>query len=503
MLLLRKYARGGVITAITQPPLERIVTLSITKYPSGRKEADEDEVPEIRHTTLVIELLGSHSNVILLDEQSQIMDAIRRVSHDQRRPIQPHIAYTPPLAPPATGDPRAATTAGVAALAGGAQPSIAKALVSAYRGVSPLVAREAVARATGDPDTTWAAAPSADALAAELSALFAAPAAPSLALEDGVPVAFAAYHLDHYPEVMAVDSISAAIERYFTEAPTVNEQALGHAARRAALLRRVEEVRTRWTRQHEALSRELERANALDQLRWEGEMIFAYLHTLAPGQTTMEVEGRTIKLDPLKTAVENAQSRFRAYDKAKGALGGVPERLAETAAQLSYIDETVTLLELAESFDVITGIERELEGQGLLKTVGGKRPPRGPRSQPLRVVSSEGVPIVVGRSAGQNDEVTFKLAQPDDTWLHARGVPGAHVIIRQAGAVGDQTLLEAAGLALYFSKARNQPAADVSVCLRRDVRKVAGGPPGLVTLRQERTLRTRPLAPEAVGKPGA
>ncbi len=155
---------------------------------------------------------------------------------------------------------------------------------------------------------------------------------------------------------------------------------------------------------------------------------------------------------------------------------------------------------MAEGFDAISGIEREVEQQGLLKPQPGNRTARAPRAQPLHLRSSEGVPILVGRSAGQNDEVTFRLAQPDDIWLHARGVPGAHVVIRTDGAVGDQTLIEAAGLALYFSKARNQPAADVSLCRRRDVRKVAGGPPGLVTLRNEHSLHVHPLAPGDIGR---
>ncbi|MBA3947884.1 MAG: NFACT family protein [Herpetosiphonaceae bacterium] len=498
LLLLRKYIKSGVITAIEQPPLERIVALSITKYPRGRKdgEDDDDDVLEERRTTLLIEVLGGRSNVILLDEGGHIMDAVRRVSHDQRRPVQPHILYTPPPPQPAQGDPRTAQADQLRALLSSGPTDVAKSLTSAFRGVSPLVAREALFRATGTvapintPDLPFAA------IAAELTALYGAPHVPSLALEGELPVAFAPYHLDQYPLVERCTSISEAMERFFA----VYAKTAAHATRRAALATRLAAVRLRYERQRDALARELERARAIDDLRWEGEMIYAYLHTITPGQTQLSVEDRLISLDPAQTPVENAQARFRAYDKAKGALAGVPEHLAAAEAQLAYLDETLTLLELAEGFDAISGIEREMEQQGLLKPQAGNRSARGPRAQPLHLRSSEGLPILVGRSAGQNDEVTFRLAQPDDVWLHARGVPGAHVVIRADGAVGDQTLLEAAGLALYFSKARHQPAADVSLCRRRDVRKVAGGPPGLVTLRNEHSLHVRPLAPADIGR---
>jgi predicted ribosome quality control (RQC) complex YloA/Tae2 family protein len=209
------------------------------------------------------------------------------------------------------------------------------------------------------------------------------------------------------------------------------------------------------------------------------------------------VEGKVIRLDPSKTPVENAKARFREYDKAKGALAGVPERLASTEQHLAYLEETLALLELADSFEAISTIERELLEQGLLARRSSQ--PKGPRSGPLRLRSSEGVPILVGRSAGQNELVTFEYAQNEDLWLHARGVPGAHVVVRADGPVGDATLLEAAGLAAYFSKARNSTSTEVSLCRRRDVRKVPGGPPGLVTIRNERSIRVSPLAPDRVG----
>ena len=493
LLLLRKYVRNGVVTAVEQPDLERVVVLSITKYPGGRKDAGEDDLPEERGCELVVELVGPRANIILVDDDNLILEAVRRLPGDSGgRVIMPRTAYTLPPRPPNRLDPRGATDGGVGeAFARPGDP--ARALAAVYYGVSPQLAREALARAgvAGGPVDRAAM----DAVADELRALFAEPFAPSLAYEGEDIVAFAPYLMRQYADVRPVESMSRALELFYESA----ERITGHAQRRDRLLAQLRDVRVRFERQREALERELERARALEQLRWEGEMIFGYLHTLTPRQTVLEVEGKQIKLDPKKTPVENAQARFREYDKAKGALAGVPERLESTLAQLSYLDETLTLLELADSFETIAAIEREIGEQGLLGT--HERRAKGPRGAPMRLRSSEGATILVGRSALQNEEVTFQYATASDLWFHARGVPGAHVVVRVEGPVGDGTLLEAAGLAAYFSKARGSTSAEVSLCERRHVRKVPGGPPGLVTIRNERTIRVPPLAPADIRPP--
>lgn len=497
-LLLRKYVRNGIITAVEQPDLERILVLSIIKHPAPRKDADDDEDDEIledRRCELICELLGQRANLILVDDDNLILDAVKRIPTDgTRRSIMPRTVY---VAPPKPGgvfqrrDPRSVTPNGIGALLdpGSGGRDLGKAIISAYAGVSPQQAREVIVRATGQPTVAIDPSLPVAAIADALRALWTPPFTPSLAYEHDAPIAFAPYLMQQYADVRPVGSISAALEAYYAAA----EQLTAHAQRRDALAQRLGDVRERMQRQHDALSRELVRAEALDQLRWEGEMIFAYLHELEPGQTTLTVEGKSIKLNADRTPIENAQARFREYDKAKGALAGVPERLAATEGQLAYLDETLALLELAEGFDAITTIEREVEEQGLIK--GNSKAMRGARTAPLRLRSSDGLPILIGRSAGQNEDVTFKQARPDDLWLHVRDQPGAHVVIQTDGAVPDRTLAEAAGLAVYFSKARASTSAEVIVTQRRHVRKIAGGPPGLVSVRNEQAIRAAPLAP--------
>jgi predicted ribosome quality control (RQC) complex YloA/Tae2 family protein len=494
VLLLRKYVRNGIVNRVEQPALERSVVLSILKRPPPRKdERDEDDTDVELCSELVIEVLGQRANIILVDDNNLILDAVKRVpGDDRRRSIMPREPYLAPPRPRVQRDPRTATARDVAMLATGTERDLVKAIVGAFGGVSPQQAREVIVRAVGEPveavsnDLPW------DRLADVLRALWTE-RVPSVAYEDEQPVAFAPYHMQQYADVHAASSISAALETYYAATQTIT----AHAQRRDALRQRIEDVRERWERQREALRRELVRAEALDRLRWEGEMIFGFLYQIEPEQRELVVEGDTIKLDPAKTPVENAQARFREYDKAKGALAGVPERLAQTDAQIAYLDDTLALLQFADSYDNIAAIERELQEQGVLKMEGG-RSPRGPRAQPLRLQSSDGMAIYVGRSAGQNDEVTFRIAQAGDLWLHAREVPGAHVVVKGGPDVPERTLHEAAGLAAYFSALRNSTSGDVVVTERRHVRKVAGGPPGLVTYRNERTLRAAPLAPDTL-----
>ena len=497
VLLLRKYVRNGVINRIEQPPLERSVVLSILKRPPPRKdERDEDDTDVELCSELVIELLGQRANIVLVDDNNLILDAVKRVPGDERRrSIMPREPYIAPPRPRMQRDPRQAIARDLAALATGTERDLVKAIVGAFAGVSPQQAREVIVRAVGQPveavtnDLPW------DKLADALRMLWTE-RAPSVAYEDERPVAFAPYHMQQYADVRAATSISAALETYYAATQTITS----HAQRRDALRQRIEDVRDRWQHQHDALSRELAKTASLDRLRWEGEMIFGFLHGIEPEQRELIIEGETIKLDPDKTPVENAQARFREYDKAKGALAGVPERVAQTDAQLAYLDDTLALLQFANSYDNIAAIEREVSEQGLLKADGNKKTPRGPRAQPLRLQSSDGITIYVGRSAGQNDDVTFRIAQADDLWLHARDVPGAHVVIKADRAVPDHTLAEAAGLAAYFSAGRNATTVDVVVTERRHVRKVAGGPPGLVRYRNERAVRVAPLAPDALAQ---
>ncbi|MFV9507462.1 MAG: Rqc2 family fibronectin-binding protein [Oscillochloridaceae bacterium umkhey_bin13] len=535
LLLLRKYVLGGRIVAIEQPALERVVLCSIVKAPAIRNrrgpadpalEADEAEfdedaeaeldapetapwLPQERlvepaeplRCELIIEPQDRRSNLILVDDDNRILDSIKRVTpRMSSRVIMPRQIYE---LPPALErrDPTRATAAGIAALADEGERDLARALVKAYRGLSPQTARELVFRVLGrtkvsvdEPDLPHFS------LAARLRDLMSAPPEPCLLLGPDGPLGYAPYALTHVPGATALPSMSAVLDAFYQARETVT----GHAQRREALTQQLAGARERIARQYDQLATELERAQGLERLRWEGEMIFAFLHSLQPGQTSLVIEGETITLDPRQTSVEQAQERFRQYDKAKSALAGLPERMEATALRLQSLDELVALLQLSDEYNQIEQLAQEAEELGYLREhpdPTAKRRPRPPKARPLRVLAPDGHEIAIGRSARQNEEVTFRIGRPEDLWLHVRTIHGSHVILRTGGREpSEPTLLLAAGLAAYFSQARAEPLVEVDICRRALVRKIPGGPPGLVTYRAERTVRVAPLPPEATSQ---
>jgi predicted ribosome quality control (RQC) complex YloA/Tae2 family protein len=235
--------------------------------------------------------------------------------------------------------------------------------------------------------------------------------------------------------------------------------------------------------------------------RW-GEAILANLWTLQQGQASLEWMGETIPLDPEIAPKDTAQVYFGRYRKAGRGLEQIEELKRVAASEVAYLDQQIALAAVAVRFDDIEALRHEWERLGPSARSGNGRErfkERRPGKTRIAPIAHEsGALIYVGRTASQNEEVTFGMAGPDDYWLHARGVPGAHVVIKLhpgQESAPDSVLEHAAGYAAYLSASRNDSAVEVDVCRRRDVRKLKGGGPGLVTYRNERTIRVRPLSP--------
>ncbi|NTV64204.1 MAG: fibronectin/fibrinogen-binding protein [Oscillochloris sp.] len=523
LLLMRKYLLGGRIVGIEQPPLERMLLLSIAKREETRNtrrgmedggqgiegtedgdgfedDASDEDLAEASpndiRCDLIVEPMDRRSNIILIDDNNVILDSVKRVTpRMSHRVVLPRQVYELPPAQEKR-DPARATGEGLAALRELFSGDLGKALVSSYRGVSPQVAREAIFRSLGrasarvDEELPWYS------LAAHLRELFSAPWQPWIVPGPAGPAAYAPYHLSHLPGGEPCAGISLALDSYYA----AREALTGHTQRRDALAQQLGAAHERLTRQHTQIAGELRKANELESLRWEGEMIFAFLHELRPGQAALTVEGRTISLEPRRSPVEQAQERFKAYDKAKSALAGLPERMRAVQIRIDGLEELRALLLLSDDFDQIEQIALEAEELGYLHEhpdpLAARRKHKPAKARPLQLMSSDGFGIAVGRSARQNEEVTFQIGKVDDLWLHARGVHGAHVIVRCGGReVPETTLAEAAGLAAYFSQAGSEAAVDIDICRRALVRKIAGGPPGLVSYHAERTLRAAPRKP--------
>ncbi len=489
LLRLRKCAEGGHLTRVQQPPHERLLRLTI----DGADGA----------VTLIAEVMGRLSNIVLVEEDGTILECARRVRSGQNRyrVVLPGYPYTPPP-PQQKADPSGLSAGHLARLlaGAGAEQTLWKRLVAVLSGTSPLLAREVVHRACGD---AGAADADPQVLLEHLQALLRLPETrewqPSVALAEGAILAYAPYALTQYEEWQPRPSISAAMADYYRqEHKTIRPQdpAGAYAVAKARVADLIAAARERQTRKQDALLRSQPGPGMLEGLRHKGELLLAYAGEVSPGQTELvvnlgEEEPRVhIALDPTLSPIENAREYFRRYEKAKSAAAAVPELLAEVDEELAYLGQLSTDLALAEDQPGIAAVESALAEAGHVPRVTQVR---HPATGPLRVVSEEGLVILVGRNSWQNEEVTFRLGAAQDLWLHAQGIPGAHVIIRtEGGEVPAATLERAARLAAYFSAARQNDNVPVDYTLRRNVHRRRGGRPGQVTYKGQRTITVRP-----------
>jgi len=481
LLLLRKHVRGGYLSGVRQPPFERILHLDV----SG---------PE-KTVTLTIETMGRHANIILVDEDGQVLDSIKRISArlSRVRPMLPGTQYVPPPAQDKL-DPADVTEYALCEMtdASRAGQPVWRALVNGIRGISPLLAREIVYRAAGTieeccGDVTQIT-PLLDAYQTLMEHAWDHRWEPCVASEEGEVAVYAPYRLTQYAEWEATATVSSAIDRY--EQALQSADAYGPVRRKVLAL--LDEARTRVRSRLEALKRQLLPQEELDRLRLSGQMILGYAHAVQRGQSELaaqvDPEGppMRIALDPDRSAVENAQAYFERYEKAKAATAGIPALIQKARYELAYLDQLDTDLELSSNRPEIDEVRSALIEAGYTPR---KRHTQMQRGQPLRLTSADGLTILVGRSARQNHEVTFRQASPDDLWLHAVDMPGAHVVVKSGGQqVPRATLERAAELAAYYSAARGEGHVLVAYTERRHVRPIRGAGPGMVTYRNEETI---------------
>lgn len=507
-LLLRKYVRGARLTAIEQPDLERILRWRFSG-PEGVVD-------------LVCEIMGRLSNLVLLDADGAILDAAKRIPAriNRYRVILPGVAYEPPP-PQDKAHPLAISAAALGRAMALRHGSVHRRLVDAVLGVSPLVAREIVHRALGSAEAPWPL--EGDALArlhAELQALMRLPQThawqPSVGyqVQQGrrIAIAYAPYlltHLDAYESIASVAE-AASLSLGAMRPPDPYAQA------RAALASQVQEQLARQRAHLISLQQAAVAPGELEELQFQGNAILAMAWDIAPGQSSLTVtraqvtgddgpnadEPVVIPLHPDLSPAENAQRIFRDYRKRVAAAEHIPPRIAQVEAEIAYLEQLLTDVALAEDRPALDQVALALQEAGYTRAQRRPRAAR-PESGPLRVRAGDGSLILVGRNSRQNDEVTFRQSSPTDLWLHVRGAPGAHVIVRGgAQPVSDEALTWAAGLAAYYSALRHEAQVPVDVTERRHVRRIPDGRPGMVTYRQERTLLVAPISPEDVDEEG-
>jgi predicted ribosome quality control (RQC) complex YloA/Tae2 family protein len=380
--------------------------------------------------------------------------------------------------------------------------------------MSPLLAREIAFRAQGHPRAKIGSierlTPLLQVIAELLSPLQSGSWQPTVVLVDGEPEAYAPYPIKHLGEPKPMPTISRAIEAYFYRVASAHavDGADPYAAAKRPVREAISSARTRLERRRASLVRSLNEAAKVDRWRQWGEWILAYAHTIARGDKELVADTGTgevlhIPLDPGLSPADNAQAYFDRYRRAQRAARRTPQRLEELDLALQDLDQLETDLELVANRPEINQIRRILIEEGYLRS-GKARSPRTDRKAPLSLVAHDGSTILVGRNSRQNDQVTFRQAKAEDWWFHARGVPGAHVIVRSQGQpLSPETVRQAAGVAAYFSRLRDEPDVPVDYTQRRHVRRIPGAAPGLVTYSQEQTIRVRPQGPDEISTAAA
>lgn len=495
-MLLRKRLTGGRITAIEQPDLDRVLRITL--------EA-RDELGDTVSLSLVTELMGKHSNICFLNQTETILDCSRHVGAGMSsvRILLPGIVYTPPPPQEKINPLYAEEDMFFDALQG--RGSVHKLLSSRFFGLSPDCARQMTSRWSGETELDVQSLSDTDrrALARYLYRVYQSFGqgvfSPTIVFNQfREPVAVYAFEPACTAETCeTMKSMSAAIDAFYAQ-----RDVLERFRRRSSSAQRV--LQNHLDRSYKRLAaadQALHQDEDLEQLRLNGELILSSAHALSRGLKTAKVMNyyldppveSIVELDERLSPQENAQRYFKRYQKGKAARALATEQKEKALEEIAYLEGQQDNLNKCATDAELAEIREELVREGYLKPENTRvKPQKIQPSQPLKARSSDGLEIYIGRNNQQNDALTLRFARSEDWWLHTKNIPGSHVIVRCEGELPEKTLLEAAMLAAYYSKARSSASVPVDYCLRKFVKKPSGARPGMVIYTTNRTIYVTP-----------
>ena len=495
-MLLRKHLSGGKLMAIRQDGLERVISLDFECT---------NEIGDIVTNTLIAEIMGRHSNIILVRD-GRVIDSVKRITDDisSVRRVLPGIQYE---APPRQDrlclldcEPEQVLNA-----IADSPERLCKKLSAVLEGVSPILTREIAWYSAKDVDAVCSALSDSarDRLRFILgrikSALSGGECSFTVVSEPGGRKKdFCFINIEQYSTSMVIshaDSANGLLDDFFSSQDRTERT----RQRAHDLLKLLMNSYERVSRKLELQKKELAECSEREAFRVRGDLINANIWRLEKGQTKAVLEDFTtgepveVQLDPRLTPAQNAQKYYTEYRKLDTAEKKLTELIAKGQQELVYIDSVFDAASRTDSEMDLAEIRRELREQGYIK--GGVRADEKVKktSDPLHFRSSEGFEILVGRNNRQNDQLTLKTAKAADIWLHTQGIAGSHVIIRTEGKQpGEQTLFEAAQLAAFHSKGRSGSGVPVDYVAVKFVKKPAGAKPGMVIFTNNRTLYVTP-----------
>ena len=502
-MLLRKHIGSGKITAVEQLGLERIVRIETTQL---------NELGDIAPRALYTELMGKYSNIIFTDENDVILDSMRRVpaSVSSLREVLPGRPYFVPEKLQKTNPLELSETNFTAALTAQGSLPLDRALSSAFSGISSLIAQEVLFRTSLEPREVFGglSAEKRNALYSVFSSLMEAVRTerfePVMYLRDEVPVEFSALPLETLKaeglEARRYTSVSELLYSYYA----LRAESSRMRQKSSDLRRLVQNHLERSQRKRILQEKQLADSQKKEKYRVYGDLLNSYAYQIPAGADHYVAENfydenrpLRIPLDKNLSPAENAKKYFDRYAKLKRTELAVGAELEKTVQEEAHLASVLTALELATEESDLAEIREELAAFQYVKrqrAQKGKRPQKI-QSHPLHFRSSDGFDIFVGKNNYQNEELTFKVASGSDWWFHAKGMPGSHVIVKANGQeLPDRCFEEAAALAAYYSKGRDQDKVEIDYLQRRNVKKVNGAPPGFVIYNSNWSMMAKPRA---------
>ena len=500
-MLFRKYIQGGIITEISQINFERIIKISVESF---------DELKEKTTKDIYIEIMGRHSNIILV-QNSKIIDSIKRIppSVSRVRQLLPNMTYELPPAQDKINPIKGTSIKSFINILREFDGPIYKGIYSKFLGISPSVAKEICHRANLNPNDNGN-----DKTRDELSVLYRIFSDlftnikkdeynPCIVIDENVDkvIDFSCINLSYLDgnKFIKNDSISQIIEDYYK-----TKDFKERVNQRTADLRKSISIKLeRLYHKQKKIEKELRDADNADEFKVKGELLTSYIYMIQKGMESVEVanfydpnySNIRIALNKNLTPSENAQKYFKKYNKLKTAKIELTSQIAICNEEIEYLENIMLGIENCENLEELDDIKDELIKLGYAKAPFRYKAKKDidPTTKPNQFTSSDGFTILVGKNNKQNDYLTLRIADPEDLWMHTKNIPGSHVIIKCAGKeVPDNTLLEAATLAAYFSKARLSSQVPVDYTMKKHVKKPSGSKPGMVIYETNSTIYVTP-----------
>jgi predicted ribosome quality control (RQC) complex YloA/Tae2 family protein len=496
-MLLRKHISGGIVKSIDFYDYERIIGIVIEK---------RTEMGDLENRTLMVEVMGKYSNIILLNQSSTILDSIKHIdfSISSKREVMPARPYEMP--PPQDKISLEALMENDFNDFLKTDTVISKHLLSSIKGFSPALINEILHRAGIETETLCKklSYDNIDALRAILYDLLNTiennEFNPCIVydIDDGTkPVDFHSILLTHHINIRKIDSILDTLGVFYTD----KDRYIRLKQKKSDLLRIINTKIKSVQKKINIHTNNISKNENYDKHKEYGDLILSNLYTIKEGMRSCDVQNYytetnemiNITLDPNLNPQDNAQVYYKKYTKSKSRFENANKQLKIAVNELRYLESVLMSLELSTEYNEINEIKEELIKQEIVKKSSKKSRESFEESNPLKYISTDGDIIMVGKNNRQNDYLSTRYSSPKDLWLHVKNNPGAHVIVKKTGKeITEKTIFEAASLAAFYSKLKNATTAEVDYTEIKHVKKIPGGKPGMVIYHEFKTINVKP-----------